>query len=298
MRKRKRVITFALLVLIMNLTLGFRLVSADVTATEWSETYSSSPYHDYSNNPERIGSSITVYGWGNWFQAGLAVSVYQYVPYDIYNLVHFRVAVHFNSCGIITPQQSYPAFHADDIIIFIDKEGYYSEQSMIVRDFSGDDDNPYSQGKDISTPSFVVFDDEESEREDYARKTVEFAVKQICGHIPYLGGYFEEMLTHDPDPEDYDNALFSSGDTQARCYWTAAPYDFGMQENIVQTCFNTIDWYQKRINPGAGGMAIKVWARIFLHEEGSDDFEDYYDTPPVYLRINHKTTGGGGGRLP
>jgi len=262
----------------------------------WSETFS---YNPQVNNdpPEVIGTSITVIDDGPGamlFQAGLAVSVYQYNAYGSdKNYAHLRVAVTTKSTAV----GSFLPVYASNIIIIIEKTGFYDEQAVEVQD-SGV--MPYSQGNNILQPSNTRIEIPLSQRTGLAGYTLQKALGVILGEIPgwsaieYLisiGDAFDSV-----ENMDYNDAEFGS-DTRAYCWWNAEPLDFGTTNPIEQYCFNTLFWIHERDNPGAGGYGIDVWAKIIIDGSAIGFFgETEYYTPKLHLRINRQPSAGGGGR--
>ncbi|MFX1514781.1 MAG: hypothetical protein ACFFC6_00590 [Promethearchaeota archaeon] len=305
MKKRQLVRIYLALALIL---LGLSLIYpayGDINGDIWIETWASSPQFDYSGDPETMVTSLEILDQmigGTIFQFGMAVCVYQYQPhFQDYNEVNFRISTYFESTAIAP----YRPVQATEVILFIEKVGpsyHYDDQRI---KFVVDYDMPYVSGTNLE-PCYVTkarSDAIAQEIEGLAHTALSMAVN-YC--IPFggvavdfvVGWLISHAYKIDTSGSAYDNAGWSSGDTQAHFGWSQnadiGPWSQNCPDYIRQSTFNCLEWYQKKnVNP-VYPMGIKVYAKLKIDGPNVGCFDScWYDTRDYpggtkYLYIGHK----------
>ena len=276
---------------------------------EWMETYNYLPEIEYYE-PRNISTAMIEIDDGPGaiiFQAGLSASIYNYErATDDLNKVHFRLAAYFNS----TAAGNYLPVFAQSIILMVEKENYYGDQAIIVKNCTSSDPRPYFQGTNIWPESyfdplnlFSIFNEiTQSESGAVSRVALEAVIGYCLTGNP--GGTAAAVIICEtliqgskafaPRSQDFQQAPIG-GPNRAYMWWTTGGVGFGTDQSISQYCFNMIDWYQdKWVNPfNPLTMGIKVWARFIIDGPNVGMFDNtIYDTPPLYLRLLRQ--GGSG----
>jgi len=288
--------TYALLSVILVLPLLSSSLIQPVKASSyiWWEYWHSGRYQNYPGYPYNISTTTTIYSvdYDYWVKVALVVSVCEYEPYDPYDMVHFKLAVYFDSFA----QEGLWPVTASFVTFVMDKDDTGSNLNDQKISVEKDADPGFSQGAGLvqSISGSSDYDD----RAFWALDALGFAVGLFCepvgiatGLISLAYGYTSLIGGVDYQDADWLN-------TRAYCWWHNPGYDFGDANPVRQYAFNSIRWFQNpMINP-ATYYGLKVWVRVGLTNPSTNPIGEYIDMAPVLLRVYHHSEGGGGGGCP
>lgn len=308
--KRKQLVILYLIIAFILLGLSILTpVCGDIlNENTWIETWSSSPQFDYSDDPETMVTAFEVVDEADgaiMFQFGLSVCVYQYQPhFQDHNEVNFRISTYFESTAV----DPWRPVQATEVILFMEKIGpsyYYDDQRI---KWVVDSDIPYVSGTELE-PCYVSkarSDAIAAEIEGWAHIALSTAVG--CA-IPFggtatdivVGWLVSHAYKFVPSGDAFDNAGWSSSDTQASFGWSQSadigPWSQNGPDLIRQSTFNCAEWFQKKnVNP-IYPMGIKVYAKLKIDGPNAGCFDSsWYDTRDypdgtMYLYIRHKDYG-------
>lgn len=289
-RMKKAIFTVLASAVVISMLL---LPVAATDDTHWSHTFIPYGYSGYNGGPDKL--QIAIYatsGSGDYqinMSAGLAISVEQYEAIHNYNSVNMDVGfVVHSECG------QYAQFSVDAATVFIEKDTggcAWNKQAIEFMRNVVTPDHPYNQGY-----NFVPLGEntalQSTEKEDYALKAISWAVDIACpeaGLALTLVDLGTAYLLQSSGP--YVNAGYSSDQLQAKFMWSAMQ---GAKDNFVASTSNYVQWEQDYYYNPQTWMGIKVYVvfSCFCYPYGAMASE--YTVGPLYLRINHMGTSGGG----
>ena len=294
MMKTKACVIVAIILLLLPLVSSL-VEPVKASGNVWWEYWHSGCYQNYAGYPHNISTTTTIYSesYDYWVKVTLVVSIYEYSTYFGYDAVNFRLLLYFDSFAQEGHWPPITPVPADFVTFVIDKDDSGSNLSdqCISVEISGTPAG-FSQGAGLSQRTEDSSDFED--RAFWALDILGFAaglfyepVDIAAGLISIAQGY--ASLT---DGQDYQDADWP--DTRAYCWWHNPGLDFGSANPVRQYAFNSIRWLQNStINPNAW-YGLKIWARVGLTNPGWNPIGEYIDMAPVFLRIYHKNTGGGG----
>ncbi|OGD49080.1 hypothetical protein A3K79_00895 [Candidatus Bathyarchaeota archaeon RBG_13_46_16b] len=264
------------------------------SGANWWGTWEQYQYH--TDDPENASTLLTVQSTDGKYHFKLALmsSIYQYEPYDVLDLVNFRLCVFFDSFKDDLGEQYAPP-SAGEITIFIEKDPAASDPQLHAAELDISELHPFSQGsglhQHVTTPSTY------EERYFWAGDAIGEAISLLLEEVPLLGNVISLAGSYFSSPGlDYENLEYT-GNT-GYLWWDAWDLDFNSANPVRQVGFNKMCWFQERTNP-TSFYGLKIWARVFLDGPAKERYGQIsYDTLPIRLQIHRAGGGGGAGGCP
>ncbi|MFW9906251.1 MAG: hypothetical protein ACFFFH_18165 [Candidatus Thorarchaeota archaeon] len=301
MKKSRYVkVNLALVLVMLGLSIIDPACGDIINGNTWIETWSSSPQFDYSD-PETMSIGFDEAGEGSWFTFGMALGVkeYQFSSDTNNNEVNFIFSTYFESMAI--QELNYRPVQLVDLIVFVEKIGpsyYYDDQKieMVVGDepVYGYNMETCFETKQRSDATAAAFEAgfEVAVTAAVAFFTESMSVAEVA-HTVFASAWGITVYE-----DAYDDAGWSSGDTQAHFGWSQSadigPWSQNCPEVVSQSTSNGIRWSQKKnVNP-VSPMGIKVYVKFQIGGPDSGCFDStWYDSRDyqggtMYLYIDHK----------
>ncbi len=294
---RKCIMLYITIILLL-ISLNIESVHATSVGNIWFETWSNYTAYDPNQGGPQNATITTVLrdvqGIGYEMRISLVVSAYQYTPYDIGDLVHFRMALYFES---IAPWSGGAPPWIECVYFYIFKDGSDQESSTIH--FAQDPTRPgYSQGFRLS--KYLSTNSSEGDRIWWASKPLTLAISLIeyFAGLPPLSIALDliDLATsfQHTGGDTWDASRF---DCYACSFWMYNPQG-SLLSPIRQYCFDTVDWKLDRVEPSTY-YGLKVGALIIF----SNGANCLFGTTGLYLgdiglRIYNRVYGEGNGGCP